>query len=117
MQSFVSRHQQQIQATLSDFNRRRFVGSLLKVSYVSGLGAFLGVTGVLFKDFDEYMLGISRRTKQGRPKEMKRISPHRPRRSGGPVCRDARAGAIPVAADGPIVEAGTCEVARLGRID
>jgi len=64
MLSFVSRHQQLIQGTLSGFDRLRFVGSLLKLSYVSGLGAFLGVTGVLLKDFGEYMLGISRRIKQ-----------------------------------------------------
>jgi hypothetical protein len=43
MQTFVSRHQHQIQGTLSGFDRLRFVGSLLKLSYVSGLGAFLGV--------------------------------------------------------------------------
>jgi len=64
MQSFVSRHQDQIQGTLSGFDRLRFVGSLLRLSYVSGLGAFLGATGVLLKDFGEYMLGISRRIKQ-----------------------------------------------------
>ena len=64
MQSFVSRHQQQIQGTLSGFDRLRFVGSLLKLSYVSGLGAFLGVTGVLLKDFGEYMLKLSHRIKQ-----------------------------------------------------
>jgi hypothetical protein len=66
----------------------RFVGSLLKLSYVSGLGAFLGVTGVLLKDIGEYMLGISRRIKQGGNKETERISPHSPHRSAGPVCRD-----------------------------
>jgi hypothetical protein len=64
MQPFVSRHQQQIQGILSGFDRLRFVGSLLKLSYVSGLAAFLGATGVLLKDFGEYMLGISRRIKQ-----------------------------------------------------
>jgi hypothetical protein len=64
MLSFVSRHHQQIQGTLSGFDRLRFVGSLLKLSSVSGLGAFLGVTGVLLKDFGESMLGISRRIKQ-----------------------------------------------------
>jgi hypothetical protein len=64
MQSFVSRHQHQIQGTLSGFDRLRFVGSLLRLSYVSGLGAFLGATGILLKDFGEYMLGISRRIKQ-----------------------------------------------------
>ena len=64
MQSFVSRHQHQIQGTLSGFDRLRFVGSLLRLSYVDGLGAFLGVTGVLLKDFGEYMLRLSRRIKQ-----------------------------------------------------
>jgi hypothetical protein len=64
MQSFVSRHQQQIQGTLSGFDRLRFVGSLLKLSDVSGLGAFLGATGVLLKDFGEYMLKLSQRIKR-----------------------------------------------------
>jgi hypothetical protein len=64
MQSFVSRHQQQIQGTLSGFDRLRFVGSLLRLSYVSGLGAFLGATGVLLKDFGEYMLSLSQRIKR-----------------------------------------------------
>src|SRR6516164_9030848 len=64
MPSFVSRHHQQIQGTLSGFDRLRFVGSLLKLSYVSGLGAFLGATGVLLKDFGESMLKISQRIKR-----------------------------------------------------
>jgi hypothetical protein len=64
MRTFVSRHQQQIQGTLSGFDRLRFVGSLLKLSYVSGLGTFLGVTGVLLKDFGDYMLDLSRRIKR-----------------------------------------------------
>jgi hypothetical protein len=64
MQSFVSRHQDQIQGTLSGFDRLRFVGSLLRLSYVDGLGAFLGATGVLLKDFGDYMLKLSQRIKQ-----------------------------------------------------
>jgi hypothetical protein len=64
MQSFISRHQHQIQGTLSGFDRLRFVGSLLKLSYLNGLCAFLGATGVLLKDFGEYMLKISQRIKQ-----------------------------------------------------
>jgi hypothetical protein len=63
MQSFVSRHQHQIQGTLSGFDRLRFVGSLLRLSYVKGLAAFLAVTGVLLKDFGESMLKISQRIK------------------------------------------------------
>lgn len=64
MQSFVSRHQHQIQGTLSGFDRLRFVGSLLRLSYVAGLSAFLGATGVLLKDFGDYMLKLSQRIKQ-----------------------------------------------------
>ena len=64
MDSFVTRHQHDIQGTLSGFDRLRFVGSLLRLSYVDGLGSFLGVTGVLLKEFGDYMLGLSRRIKQ-----------------------------------------------------
>ena len=60
MQSFVSRHQHQIQGTLSGFDRLRFVGSLLRLSYMEGLSTFLGATGVLLKDFGNY------RRKRGR---------------------------------------------------
>src|SRR5262245_50883813 len=64
MQSFVSRHQQQIQGTLSGFDRLRFVGSLLRLSYVNGLAAFLAATGALLKDFGDTMLSLSLRIKR-----------------------------------------------------
>ena len=57
MQSFVSRHQRQIQGTLSGFDRLRFVGSLLRLSYVEGVAGFLAGTGVLLKDFGELHFG------------------------------------------------------------
>jgi len=50
--------------TLSGLDRLRFVGSLLRLSYVEGLSGFLGFTGVLLKDFGTYMLDLSRRIKQ-----------------------------------------------------
>jgi hypothetical protein len=64
MQTFVSRHQHEIQGTLSGFDRLRFVGSLLRLSYVNGLAAFLAATGVLLKDFGAYMTNLSQRIKQ-----------------------------------------------------
>jgi hypothetical protein len=64
MQSFVSRHHHQIQGTLSGFDRLRFVGSLLRLSYVKGLTTVLAVTGVLLKDFGDYLLQISQRIKR-----------------------------------------------------
>jgi hypothetical protein len=64
MQTFVSRHQHQIQGILSGFDRLRFVGSLRRLSYVNGLAAFLAATGILLKDFGEYMLSLSQRIKR-----------------------------------------------------
>jgi len=64
MTSFVSRHHPRIQGSLSGLDRLRFVGSLLRLSYVEGLGAFLGFTGVLLKDFGDSMLDLSQRIKR-----------------------------------------------------
>lgn len=64
MQSFVLQHQRRIQGTLSGFDRLRFVGALLRLSYVKGLTGFLAGTGVLLKDFGDYMLGLSQRIKR-----------------------------------------------------
>src|SRR5262249_55906488 len=64
MPSFVSRHQHLIQGALSGFDRLRFIGSLLRLSYVDGLAGFLADTGVLLKEFGDYLLGLSRRIKQ-----------------------------------------------------
>jgi hypothetical protein len=64
MQTVVSRHQHQIQGILSGFDRLRFVGSLLRLSYVDGLAAFLAATGVLLKDFATYLTDLSQRIKQ-----------------------------------------------------
>ena len=63
MQSFLSRHQQQIQGTLSGFDRLRFLGSLLRLSYVEGLRTVLRTTGILLKDFGAFMLDLSERIK------------------------------------------------------
>lgn len=64
MTTFVSRHQPKIQGTLSGLDRIRFVGSLLRLSYVEGLSGFLGYAGVLLKDFGTSMLDLSRRIKR-----------------------------------------------------
>lgn len=64
MQTFVSRHQHQIQGTLSGFDRLRFVGTLRRLSFLDGLASFLAVTGVLLKDFGDYVFQLSQRIKQ-----------------------------------------------------
>jgi len=64
MQTFVSRHQHEIQGTLSGFDRLRFVGTLRRLAFLNGLASFLAVTGVLLKDFGDYVFQLSQRIKQ-----------------------------------------------------
>ena len=104
MQSFVSRHQHQIQGTLSGFDRLRFVGSLLRLSYREGLSTFLGATGVLLKDFGNYMLKLSQADQAGqrttRPGDALRAHPLPPlelAEQGGlrPAASPLRSGQVP----------------------
>ena len=64
MQSFVSRHQHQIQGTISGFDRLRFMGSLWMLSCIRGLAGFLSATSVLLKDFGDYVEGLSQQVKK-----------------------------------------------------
>ena len=64
MESFVSRHQHQIQGTISGLDRLRFMGSLRMVSFSQGLASVLSAAGVLLKDFGDYVEGLSQKIKQ-----------------------------------------------------
>jgi hypothetical protein len=64
MQSFLSRHQGQIQGTISGFDRLRFMGSLRMLSFAKGLANVLSAAGVLLKDFGDYVEGLSQKVKQ-----------------------------------------------------
>ena len=64
MDTFVSRHHDQIQGILSGFDRLRFAGSLLRRSYAAGLSSFLAFTGILLKNAGDYMHGLSERIKR-----------------------------------------------------
>jgi hypothetical protein len=61
MPSFVSRHQDQIQGTISGFDRLRFMGSLRMLSFARGLANVLSAAGVLLKDFGTYAEGLSQK--------------------------------------------------------
>jgi hypothetical protein len=63
MQTFVSRHQHQIQGTLSGLDRLRFVATLRRLAFLNGLASFLAVTGVRLKDFGDYVFRLSQRIK------------------------------------------------------
>jgi hypothetical protein len=58
MQSFVSRHQHQIQGTIRGLDRLRFMGSLRRLSFAQGLASLLLAAGVRLKDFGAYVEGL-----------------------------------------------------------
>src|SRR3954471_9902404 len=68
MTSFVSRHQDQIQGTISGFDRLRFTGSLRMLSFARGLANVLSAAGVLPKDFGTFAEALTQKTRlPGKP--------------------------------------------------
>jgi hypothetical protein len=61
MDAFIQRHQQDVIGVLSGFDRMRFRGTLRSISYAEGVDRFLGAVGVRYKDFKNYVLGLSQR--------------------------------------------------------
>ena len=64
MDTFLARHESQIQGTISGFDRLRFAGQMRMLAFVDGLARFLSRTGVLLKDFGEYVENLSDQIKQ-----------------------------------------------------
>jgi len=61
MDAFIQEHQQDVIGVLSGFDRMRFRGTLRAISYGEGVDRFLGVVGVRYKQFKEFVLGLSER--------------------------------------------------------
>lgn len=59
MDGFIQRHQQNVIGVISGFDRMRFRGTLRSISYAKGVDRFLGAVGVKYKDFKDYVLGLS----------------------------------------------------------
>jgi len=64
MDTFIQRHRQDVIGVLSGFDRMRFRGTLRSISYAEGVDRFLGASGVRYKDFKEFALGLSGRLTQ-----------------------------------------------------
>jgi len=64
MQSFLSHHEQQIKGALSGFDWLRFRGTLRWIANREGMSIWLTRTGILYKHFKEYALGLTDRIKQ-----------------------------------------------------
>ena len=63
MNEFIQRHADGVIGTLSGFDRLRFGGTLMSMSYVEGMDKFLGSQGVLLKDYGRFAEGLSARLK------------------------------------------------------
>src|SRR5262245_32603354 len=64
MQTFLARHQPHIQGTISGLDRLRFVVQMRMLSVAQGLAHFLNRTGVLLKDFGQYVEDLSAQIKR-----------------------------------------------------
>jgi DNA-binding PadR family transcriptional regulator len=61
MDAFIQQHRQDVIGVLSGFDRMRFRGTLRAISYGSGVDRFLGTVGVRYKQYKEFVLGLSER--------------------------------------------------------
>lgn len=64
MERFLQQYRDRVLGVLSGFDRLLFKGTLMSLSYLNGLVAFLSRQGVLFKDFGQYTQTLSRQIKQ-----------------------------------------------------
>lgn len=77
MSEFIARYHEKIAGTLSGFDRLVFRGTLRTIAYVEGMQRYLQRSGVLLKDFGEY---VERVTGQ-----MKKASLAEAQREGRPI--------------------------------
>lgn len=61
MQEFLEKHRQKIAGVLEGFDRILFRGTLLSLSHPQGMGQFLGSQRVMYKDYKQFALRLSRR--------------------------------------------------------
>jgi hypothetical protein len=59
MKRFIQQHSSEIRGVLSGFDRLRFRGTIRWLAYTQGMQSFLNHTGVLLKNFKEYVLGVT----------------------------------------------------------
>ena len=64
MRSFIEHHRAKIKGVLSGLDRIRFRGTLRAIAHAWGLKHFLQASGVLLKDFKDYVLSVTRHVRQ-----------------------------------------------------
>src|SRR5262245_31945119 len=63
MERFLERHRDEILGTLSGWDRLLFRGSLQSLCYLRGVDTFLSVHRVLYKQFGDFVQGLSEQLK------------------------------------------------------
>lgn len=63
MKEFIAKHQDQIVAVLSGFDRLVFRGTLRRIAYADGMRRYLSASQVLLKDFGRHVEEVSERLK------------------------------------------------------
>jgi hypothetical protein len=64
MQTFLTRHRDEIKGVLSGFDRIRFRGTLRWLATASGLESYLTTSRILLKEFKPWALGLTEQVKQ-----------------------------------------------------
>ncbi|HEX5102743.1 MAG TPA: hypothetical protein VFV87_02970 [Pirellulaceae bacterium] len=64
MKRFLKRHADQVSGVLSGFDRLRFRGTMRWLAYADGMRSFLSCAGVLLKDFQSYVQGVTGRIRE-----------------------------------------------------
>jgi hypothetical protein len=64
MKRFLKRHADQVSGVLTGFDRLRFRGTLRWLAYADGMRSFLSCAGVLLKDFQAYVQGVTGRVRE-----------------------------------------------------
>lgn len=64
MNTFVTRHEEQVKGTLSGFDRVRFRGTLRWLANLKGMNTWLCHANILLKDFKDYAMGLTNRLKR-----------------------------------------------------
>jgi hypothetical protein len=64
MKQFIARFEDQIQGTLSGFDRVVFRGSLRRPTYAEGMKTYLNLNGILCKRYQDHVKQVSQQLKE-----------------------------------------------------
>jgi hypothetical protein len=73
MKQFIARFEDQIQGTLSGFDRVVFRGSLRRLTYAEGMKTYLNLNGILCKQYQDHVKQVSQQVKEASLEPFRRL--------------------------------------------